>query len=146
VFPSGDLLDEWEEGRRFPVDGRRADEHVLRDPAAEELDVGLDVLGHVCEPVDDDVELLASQRVGDGRAVTNVGANAPHFVREQHVALTAVEHREVDPLLGEQARRRGRDVAGTAYEEDAHRSPILGCRVRRRARRRTPVARHVSRP
>jgi len=38
------FLDEREERRRLPVHHRRADEDVVGDPAAEELDVALDVL------------------------------------------------------------------------------------------------------
>jgi O-acetylserine/cysteine efflux transporter len=47
-------------GGRGLVSGRRADEHVLSGPPAQQVDVGLDVLGREGDPVDDRVELEAA--------------------------------------------------------------------------------------
>jgi O-acetylserine/cysteine efflux transporter len=50
-------LQYWQPRRRRLVSRRGADEHVLADPPAQQVDVGLDLLWREGDPVDDGVEL-----------------------------------------------------------------------------------------
>ncbi len=124
--PERRIFDQRVKRRRLLVDGRRADQHVLGDVPREELDVRRDMLGRERNPVDDDVEALIAQRSHNGGPVASVGMDRTRVTR--HVALSAVEQREVDAALCEQLRHGERDVAGAANRENAHAHDVTGVR------------------
>ncbi len=80
----------------------RADENILPRPAAEELEVGLDLGGRVGYPFDDRVEGSIPQGPADGIGVANIPPQNLGSRRRRPDRLAAVEKSQLDtPLDGE---------------------------------------------
>ena len=108
-------------GRRRLIRRGGADEHVLPGPAAEEVDVGLDVLGCERHPVHHRVELTAAEDLPDGPRIADVAAQHGHAGRQRPVeAEAAVEHAELDSRFGGQPRTGRTDHTAAADEEYPH--------------------------
>ena len=105
-------------GRRL-VRRRRADEHVLPGPAAEQVDVGLDLPGGEGHPVDYGVKFKIFNFIPNGPRFPYIAPQHRDPGRQRPVGVPApVQHEQLDAVLDRDPRARRADDPAAADEQD----------------------------
>jgi hypothetical protein len=94
----------------------RTDEDELSRTAAEQSQIGFDVLGREGDPIDDDVERGIAQQALHVRSITDVAVQHVRAGGNRSIGSAAIQQIELEAALDRQARAGRTDDAGAPNE------------------------------